>query len=149
MNVILTSICCGKTFLSKINSQYVDLDIFAGVKTKQQQQIVFEMVKSFAQKVDNTKVYLFNIDRFEKLELYKISEIRIIKIILARDYNFRCRLFGKRDIKEYGTVRIKKYKDFREHFSEIIKLGREYSKKYNICLQFLEGGKFLKEALEA
>lgn len=110
LNVILTSICCGKTYLTKQNKNFVDLDFFNGVKTWEQRKVVFNMIKDLAKQSDNTKTYLFNIDRFEKFELYKIPEIKIIKIILARDYDFRCVVFGKRDITEYGTVRVNTYK---------------------------------------
>lgn len=101
------------------------------------------MIQDFARHSDNTKTYLFNIDRFEKLELYKIPEIKIAKIILARDYDFRCVVFSKRDITEYGTVRLNTYKNFKENFSKIIKLGKEYSQKYNTELRYLKNGEFL------
>lgn len=143
MNVILTSICCGKTYLTKQNKNFVDLDFFNGVKTWEQRKVVFNMIKDLAKQADNTKTYLFNIDRFEKFELYKIPEIKITKIILARDYDFRCVVFGKRDITEYGTVRVNTYKKFKENFSEIIKLGKEYSKKYDVELQYLKNEEFL------
>jgi hypothetical protein len=146
LNVILTSICCGKTYLTKSDSRYIDLDIFQGVKTRKQRQIVFDMIKAIAEKNDNVTC-LFNIDRFDKLELWKIPEIKIVRIILARDYDFRCTVFAKRDIEEYGNIRIKKYKEFKEKFSEIIKLGKSYSQKYNVELQYLENGKFLKDIL--
>ncbi len=145
MNVILTSICCGKTYLTKVNRTFIDLDIFANVKTWEQRKIAFSMIYNFAKKADDTKIYLFNIDRFEKLELYKISEIKIIKIILAKDYEFRRHIFIKRDMEEYGATRLKKLNLFEESFSKIEKLGSEYSQKYNVPLQFLENGKFLSD----
>lgn len=145
LNVILTSICCGKTYLTKQNKNFVDLDFFNGVKTWEQRKIVFNMIQDFARQADNTKTYLFNIDRFEKLELCKIPEIKITKIILARDYDFRCRVFAKRDIEEYGTIRLNTWEDFKENFSKIIKLGKEYSQKYNTELQYLKNGGFLHD----
>lgn len=148
MNVILTSICCGKTYLTKQNKNFVDLDFFSGVKTYEQRKVVFNMIKDFAKQADNTKTYLFNIDRFEKFKLYKIPEIKITKIILAKDYDFRCTVFRKRDIAEYKTVRVSNYKSFRENFSANINLGKEYSKKYGVELEFLDNGKFLSDVLE-
>lgn len=131
MNVILTSMCCGKTFLEKHDTKYVDLDIFANVKTQRQIRIVRQMIADFAEKCDKENIYLFNMDRFFKYELETISSIKILEVIIPskQAFSYYEMIYQKREIKENGVVRTNAFNCFCKSLRLNLEKAKELEKQ--------------------
>lgn len=131
MNVILTGMCTGKTSLEKHRTRYVDLDIFANVKTQRQIEIVRQMMCNFSKKCDEESIYMFNMDRFFKYGLELIPSIKILSIIIPGENTFPYyeNLFVRREIEENGGVRYRAFDCFRESLRMNLKKASELEKK--------------------
>lgn len=131
MNVILTSMCCGKTSLEKHNTKYFDFDIFANVKTRRQIAVVRQMISDYARNCDVGMVYLFNMDRFYKFGLDTVPFIKIIEVAVpeasAFDYFFG--LYKDRELKENGGVRERAYNCFKKSLVFNLEKARELEAK--------------------
>ena len=114
MKVLLTSMCTGKTSLEKHHTRYVDLDIFANVKTQRQIDIVRNMINDFASQCDEECIYMFNMDRFYKYGLENIPSIKIIAVAVPGEeaFSYYENLFIERENKENGGVRQRSFDCF-------------------------------------
>lgn len=138
MEVILTGMCAGKTTLERKLTNYVDMDFFCGVKSRRQIAIAKRMIELYSKEAVEGNYYIFNIDRFEKLELYTIPTIKIKEIVIPIDFEFRKEIFMNRQDKGDSS-----FEYFLTHLENNVKLARLYSHKYKVPLHFLKGGEFL------
>ena len=131
----------GKTSLEKKNTKYVDLDIFANVKTQRQIGIVRQMIADFAEKCDKENIYLLNMDRFFKYELETIPSIKVLGIIIPCEQAFFYykMLYLQREIKRNGGVRIKAFNNFCASFWFNFEKAKELEKQ-GIKVVYLEPG---------
>ena len=147
MDVILGGMCTGKTSLEKKNTKYVDLDIFANVKTQRQIGIVRQMIADFAEKCDKENIYLFNMDRFFKYELETIPSIKILEIIIPSEqaFSYYKMLYQQREIKRNGGVRIKAFNNFCASSRFNFEKAKELEKQ-GIKVVYLEpGGRIIEK----
>lgn len=148
MRVLLTGMCCGKTTLERSGGKYVDLDIFAGVKTRRQRTIARRMVEIYAQDcAESGKVYLMNIDRFDKWALQLSPHIKVTGIAVPGESAFEGmeRLFRERDMEELGSVRARTYLDFCTRLRSNIELAQRLSGELSCPLHFLKKGEFIDD----
>lgn len=152
MKVLLTSMCTGKTSLEKHHTRYVDLDIFANVKTQRQIGIIQQMVANFAAKCDEECIYMFNMDRFYKYGLENIPSIKIIAVAVPEEeaFSYYEKLFIERENKENGGVRQRAF----DCFCKSLRLNKKKAEELEkqgvpvIYLKWnLEGGPLLKNFL--
>lgn len=150
MNVILTSMCCGKTFLEKHNTKYFDFDIFANVKTKRQIAAVRQMISDFAKNHDDGMVYLFNMDRFYKFGLDTVPFIKIIEVAVpeASAFDYFLSLYKSRELKENGVVRERAYSCFKKSLFFNLEKARELEAK-GIKVHYLKYGENIKYLLRS
>lgn len=150
MNVILTSMCCGKTSLEKHNTKYFDFDVFANVKTRRQITVVRQMISDYARNCDGGMVYLFNMDRFYKFGLDTVSFIKVIEVAVpeASAFDYFLSLYKDRELKENGGVRERAYNCFKKSLVFNLEKAREletkgvkvhYMKQYE-NLEYILGG---------
>lgn len=152
MSVFLTGMCCGKTALEKRGGKHIDLDIFAGVKTRRQRTIARRMVEVFAQDCAETdRVYLMNIDRFHKWGLQCSPYIKVIGIAVPGEDAFDGmeRLFRERDMEELGSVRARTYLEFCARLRSNIGLAERLSRELSCPLHFLKEGEFIGDYLHS
>ena len=149
MNVILTSMCCGKTFLEKHNTKYFDFDIFANVKTRRQIAAVQQMISDFARNHDDGIVYLFNMDRFHKFGLDTVPFIKIIEVAVPEEsaFEYFLNLYKSRELKENGGVRERSYSCFKKSLVSNLEKARELEAK-GIKVHYLKYGENIKYLLE-
>ena len=149
MNVILTSMCCGKTFLEKHNTKYFDFDIFANVKTRRQIAAVQQMISDFARNHDDGIVYLFNMDRFYKFGLDTVPFIKIIEVAVPAEsaFEYFLNLYKSRELKENGGVRERSYSCFKKSLVSNLEKARELEAK-GIKVHYLKYGENIKYLLE-
>lgn len=150
MDVILTSMCCGKTFLEKHNTKYFDFDVFANVKTRRQIAAVRQMVSDFARNCDDGMVYLFNMDRFYKFGLDTISFIKIIEVAVPEEsaFEYFLSLYKDRELKENGGVRERSYSCFKKSLVSNLEKARELEAK-GIKVHYLRYGENIKYLLRS
>ena len=150
MNVILTSMCCGKTFLEKYNTKYFDFDIFANVKTKRQIAVVRQMISDFARNCDDGMIYLFNMDRFYKFRLDTVPFIKIIEAAVpeASAFDYFLSLYKDREVKENGVVRERAYNCFKKSLFFNLEKARELEAK-GIKVHYLKYGENIKYLLRS
>ena len=150
MNVILTSMCCGKTFLEKYNTKYFDFDIFANVKTKRQIAVVRQMISDFARNCDDGMIYLFNMDRFYKFRLNTVPFIKIIEAAVpeASAFDYFLSLYKDREVKENGVVRERAYNCFKKSLFFNLEKARELEAK-GIKVHYLKYGENIKYLLRS
>ena len=148
MNVILTSMCCGKTSLEKHNTKYFDFDVFANVKTRRQIAVVRQMISDFAKNCDAEMVYLFNMDRFYKFGLDTVSFIKIIEVVVpeASAFEYFLSLYKDREFKENGGVRERSYSCFKKSLVSNLEKARELQAK-GINVHYLKYGENIKYLL--
>ncbi len=152
MNIILTSMCCGKTSLEKHNTKYFDFDIFANVKTSRQIAVVRQMISDFARNCDDENIYLFNMDRFYKFELDTVSFIKIVEVAVPEESAFKyfLNLYKDRELKENGGVRERAYNCFKKSLVSNLEKARELEAegikvhylKYGENIKYLQRGTF-------
>ena len=149
MDVILTSMCCGKTFLEKHNTKYFDFDVFANVKTRRQIAAVRQMISDFARNCDNEVIYLFNIDRFYKFGLDTVPFIKIIEVVVPEvsAFDYFLSLYKSRELKENGGVRERSYSCFKKSLVSNLEKARELEAK-GIKVHYLKYGENIKYLLE-
>lgn len=147
MNVILTSMCCGKTFLEKYNTKYFDFDIFAKVKTMRQIAVVRQMISDFARYCDDGMVYLFNMDRFYKFKLDTVPFIKIIEVAVpeASAFEYFLSLYKNREL-ENGGVRERSYNCFKKSLVFNLEKARELETK-GIKVHYLKYGENISHLL--
>lgn len=145
MNVILTSMCCGKTFLEKHNTKYFDFDVFANVKTRRQIAAVRQMISDFARNCDAEMVYLFNMDRFYKFGLDTVPFIKIIEVAVpeASAFDYFLSLYKHRELKENGVVRERAYNCFKKSLVFNLEKARDLETK-GIKVHYLKYGENIK-----
>ena len=150
MNVILTSMCCGKTFLEKHNTKYFDFDVFANVKTRRQIAAVQQMISDFARNHDDGMVYLFNMDRFYKFGLDTVPFIKIIEVAVPEEsaFEYFLNLYKNRELKENGGVREYAYNCFRKSLVSNFEKARELEAK-GIKVHYLRYGENIKYLLRS
>lgn len=148
MNVILTSMCCGKTFLEKKHTKYFDFDVFANVKTRRQIAAVRQMISDFARNHDDGMVYLFNMDRFYKFGLNTVPFIKIIEVAVPEKsaFEYFLNLYKNRELKENGGVRERAYNCFKESLVSNLEKARELEVK-GIKIHYLKYGENLESIL--
>lgn len=150
MNVILTSMCCGKTSLEKHNTIFFDFDIFSNVKTRRQIAVVRQMVSDYARNCNDGMVYLFNMDRFYKFGLDTVSFIKVIEVAVpeASAFDYFLSLYKDRELKENAGVRERAYNCFKKSLFFNLEKAREleakgikvhYMKQYE-NLEYILGG---------
>lgn len=147
LNVILAMPCCGKSYLHKLNTKYFDLDIFNNQKTVGQKKVALKMLKYFALNCDESCVYLLNICTYRNLMLFQDKNIQIKEIIIPRDLDFRCQVYINRDLQEYGVVREKGLKHFKEKYKIDTEYGQKLSVMFGAKLTWLKDGEFLSDYL--
>ena len=145
MNVILTSMCCGKTSLEKHNTKYFDFDIFANVKTNRQLAVVRQMVSDFARNCDDRNIYLFNMDRFYKFGLNTVPFIKIVEVAVPEEpaFEYFLNLYKDRELKENGGVRERAYNCFKKSLVFNLEKARELETK-GIKVHYLKYGENIK-----
>lgn len=150
MNVILTSMCCGKTFLEKHNTKYFDFDVFANVKTRRQIAAVRQMISDFARNCDAEMVYLFNMDRFYKFGLDTVPFIKIIEVAVpeASAFDYFLSLYKDRELKENCVVRERAYNCFKKSLVFNLEKARELEAK-GIKVHYLKYGENIKYLLRS
>ena len=148
MNVILTSMCCGKTSLEKHNTKYFDFDVFANVKTRRQIAVVRQMISDFARNCDAEMVYLFNMDRFYKFGLDTVPFIKIIEVAVpeASAFEYFLSLYEDREVKENGGVRERAYNCFKKSLVFNLEKARDLETK-GIKVHYLRYGENIKYLL--
>lgn len=148
MNVILTSMCCGKTSLEKHNTKYFDFDVFANVKTRRQIAVVRQMISDFARNCDNGNIYLFNMDRFYKFGLDTVPFIKIIEAAVpeATAFDYFLGLYKDRELKKNGGVRERAYNCFKKSLVFNLEKARELETK-GIKVHYLKYGENIKYLL--
>lgn len=149
MDIILTSMCCGKTFLEKHNTKYFDFDVFANVKTRRQIAAVRQMISDFARNHDDGMVYLFNMDRFYKFGLDTVPFIKIIEVAVLEEpaFEYFLSLYKSRELKENGGVRERSYSCFKKSLVSNLEKARELEAK-GIKVHYLKYGENIKYFLE-
>lgn len=149
MNVILTSMCCGKTSLEKHNTKYFDFDIFANAKTRRQIAVVRQLISDFARNCDNGNFYLFNMDRFYKFGLDTVPFIKIIEVAVpeASAFDYFLSLYKNREVKENGGVRERSYNCFKKSLVSNLEKARELEAK-GIKVHYLKYGENIKYLLK-
>lgn len=150
MNVILTSMCCGKTSLEKHNTKYFDFDVFANVKTRRQITVVRQMISDFARNHDDRMVYLFNMDRFYKFGLDTVPFIKIIEVAVPEEsaFEYFLSLYKDRELKENGGVRECAYNCFKKSLVFNLEKARELEAK-GIKVHYLRYGENIKYLLRS
>lgn len=150
MNVILTSMCCGKTSLEKHSTKYFDFDIFANVKTRRQIAVVRQMVSDYARNCDDGTVYLFNMDRFYKFGLDTVSSIKIIEVAVPEEpaFDYFLSLYKDREFKENGGVRERAYNCFKESLALNLEKAKELETK-GIKVHYFKKGENIKYLLRS
>ena len=150
MNVILTSMCCGKTFLEKHNTKYFDFDVFANVKTRRQIAAVQQMISDFARNHDDGMVYLFNIDRFYKFGLDTVPFIKIIEVAVPEEsaFEYFLNLYKNRELKENGGVRERSYNCFKKSLVSNLEKAKELEDK-GIKVHYLKYSENLESILRS
>lgn len=150
MNIILTSMCCGKTFLEKKHTKYFDFDIFANVNTRRQIAVVRQIISDFARNYDDEMIYLFNIDRFYKFGLDTIPFIKIIEVIIpeAPAFDYFLNLYKDRDFKENGGIRERSYNCFKKSLTFNLEKAKELEDK-GIKVHYLKHGENLESILRS
>lgn len=148
MDVILASMCSGKTSLEKLGTRFVDLDIFANVKTERQIEIARQMIAGFAERRGDGKIYLFNMDRFYKFSLDKAPAIKIIcAVVPAADaFPYFETLFIQREKIENGGIRQRAFDTFRRSLAENLGKARELERQ-GVKVHWLRGGESIKNYL--
>lgn len=148
MNVILTSMCCGKTSLEKHNTKYFDFDIFANVKTRRQIAVVRQMISDYARYCDDGMVYLFNMDRFYKFGLDTVPFIKIIEAAVPEvsAFDYFLGLYKDRELKENGGVRKRAYNCFKKSLFFNLEKARELEAK-GVKVHYLKYGENIKYLL--
>ena len=148
MNVILTSMCCGKTFLEKHSTKYFDFDIFANVKTRRQIAVVRQMISDFARNCDNENIYLFNMDRFYKFGLDTVPFIKIVEAAVPEEsaFEYFLNLYKDRELKENGGTRERAYNCFKKSLVSNLEKARELETK-GIKVHYLKYGENIKYLL--
>lgn len=148
MNVILTSMCCGKTSLEKHNTKYFDFDIFANVKTRRQIAVVRQMISDYARNCDDRMVYLFNMDRFYKFGLDTVPFIKVIEAAVpeASAFDYFLGVYKDRELKENGGVRERAYNCFKKSLVFNLEKARELEAK-GIKVHYLGYGENIKYLL--
>ena len=148
MNVILASMCCGKTTLEKHNTKYFDFDIFANVKTMRQIAVVRQMVSDYARNCDDGMVYLFNMDRFYKLGLDTVPFIKIIEVAVpgASAFDYFLSLYRDRELKDNGGVRVCAYNNFKKSLVFNLEKARELEAK-GVKVHYLKRGENIEYLL--
>ena len=148
MNVILTSMCCGKTFLEKHNTKYFDFDIFANVKTRRQIAVVRQMISDYARYCDDGMVYLFNMDRFYKFGLDTVPFIKIIEAAVPEvsAFDYFLGLYKDRELKENGGVRKRAYNCFKKSLFFNLEKARELEAR-GVKVHYLKYGENIKYLL--
>lgn len=149
MNVILTSMCCGKTSLEKHNTQFFDFDIFANVKTSRQIAVVRQMISDYAENCDDRMVYLFNMDRFYKFGLNTVPFIKVIEAAVpeASAFDYFLNLYKDRELKENGGVRERAYNCFKKSLVFNLEKARELEAK-DVKVHYLKHGENIKYLLK-
>ena len=149
MNVILTSMCCGKTSLEKHNTQFFDFDIFANVKTSRQIAVVRQMISDYAENCDDRMVYLFNMDRFYKFGLDTVPFIKVIEAAVpeASAFDYFLNLYKDRELKENGGVRERAYNCFKKSLVFNLEKARELEAK-DVKVHYLKHGENIKYLLK-
>ena len=150
MNVILASMCCGKTFLEKHNTKYFDFDVFANVKTRRQIAAVQQMISDFARNHDDGMVYLFNIDRFYKFGLDTVPFIKIIEVVVPEvsAFDYFLNLYKDRELKENGGIRERAYNCFKKSLVFNLEKAKELEDK-GIKVHYLKYGENLESILRS
>ena len=130
MNIILTSMCCGKTFLEKKHTKYFDFDIFANVNTRRQIMVVRQIITDFAKNCDEM-VYLFNMDRFYKFGLDIIPFIKIIEVVIPEvsAFDYFLNLYKDIELKENGDIRERAYNCFKKSLVFNLEKAKELEDK--------------------
>lgn len=150
MRVILTEVCCGKTYLAERNSNFVDLDIFNTLNSKQTKPLVpviHSFFDYFSKNCDNDKIYLMALGKFHRFNLSKIKTIKVTDIIIAKDIEFRKKTYLNRlkATEQDLSAREKfKYDEYSRNLEDYYKrLAKFYADFYNIKIHYLEEGRFL------
>ena len=150
MRMILTEVCCGKTYLAERNNAFIDLDIFNAMNSKQAKPLIptiHSFFDYFSKNCDNNKIYLMALGKFHRFSLNDIKTIRVTDIIITNDIEFRKKIYLNRLKATENDLSVRekfKYDEYSRNLEDYYKrLAKIYADFYNIKIHYLEEGKFL------